>query len=51
MYISSQLFLETPHRTLKFEEKSKPEKESEERVLEMHFLMILGPKFSLWYLP
>ena len=37
MYLSSQLFFEAPRKTLKFKEKSKPEKGSEETLSEMRF--------------
>ena len=38
MYLSSQLFFETPNKTPKFQEKSESETRSEQKVSEMHFL-------------
>ena len=40
MSLSSQLFFETPNKTLKFQEKSESEIRSEEKVPEIHFLAI-----------
>ena len=57
MHLSCQLFFESPHKSLKFQEKSEKERKSEEkseRVLEMHFTAIWRPKFqkfSLWCPP
>ena len=59
---SCQLFFQTPHKTLKFQEKLLPMQTNDvqamlllsERVLEMHFPANWRPKFQkvlLWYPP
>ena len=46
MYLSSQLFFETPNKTLKFQEKSESETRNEEKVSEMHFLALWRTTFQ-----